>query len=262
MSDALTPHARHLITHAEHPVAAPLAEASVDAVLAHALGRGRAAPRLLDLGCGQAAWPLRALAGRPDATAVGVDLNAGALEWARTEADRRGVGERLELVAADAGAYGGEEAGFDAVLCVGSTHAFGGLEETLAAAGRQVAPGGTLVAGEGFWEREPTPAALGGLGAVPSDFADLAGTVDRCLAAGWTPVHGHVSSAEEWDAYEWAWTGSLASWALDHPDHPAAAEAAAEAAEHRTRWLGGYRGVLGFVTLVLRAWGPQLRTGG
>jgi hypothetical protein len=73
-------------------------------------------------------------------------------------------------------------------------------------------------------------------------------------ADGWTPVYGHVSTIEEWDDYEFSWTGSLARWALDHPDDPDAKQALEASAEHRDMWLG-YRGVLGFVTLVLRRTG-------
>ncbi len=109
------------------------------------------------------------------------------------------------------------------------------------------------VVGDGFWEREPSPQALAGLGGATADeFADLVTTVDQVIADGWTPVHGHISSQPEWDDYEWSWTGSLAAWALDNPGHPDSAAAAAAAAEHRAGWLGGYRGTLGFVTLVLR----------
>jgi hypothetical protein len=65
-------------------------------------------------------------------------------------------------------------------------------------------------------------------------------------------VHGHVSSLEEWDEYEWSWTGSLADWALEPGRDPGDRAEALEAARaHRDAWLGGYRGVLGFATLVL-----------
>jgi len=83
-------------------------------------------------------------------------------------------------------------------------------------------------------------------------FDDLAGTVDQVVAAGWTPVTGHVSTRRELDDYEWSWTGSLTEWALDNPGHPDAAAALTLAREHRDGWLRGYREVLGFVTLVLR----------
>ncbi len=61
----------------------------------------------------------------------------------------------------------------------------------------------------------------------------------------------HVSSSEEWDDYEWSWTGTLGAWAMDHPDDPDAADAVELARTHHKAWLHGYRGVLGFVCLVL-----------
>ncbi|MDT0347245.1 SAM-dependent methyltransferase [Streptomyces litchfieldiae] len=254
-------YARHLITHAGHPIAGPLTEAALADVLDAALAHRPDAGRLLDLGCGQAVWPLRALTARPGARAVGVDVNGAALAWAAEEAARLGVADRLELREASATGLTWDEP-FDAVLCVGATHAFGGLLPTLAAARAPLAPGGCVVVGEGFWERDPDPAALAALEAAREDYGDLATTVERVVAAGWEPVYGHVSTPGEWDDYEWRWTGNLARWALDHPDHPDAAAAAETAAAHRAGWLRGYRGVLGFVTLVLRATCPPVRTGG
>jgi len=87
---------------------------------------------------------------------------------------------------------------------------------------------------------------------TPEGFTDLAGLVDVSERGGWTPVYAHVSDAAEWDNYEWSWIGSLTEWALDNPGHPDAAEALSLAREHRDQWLRGYRGVLGFATLVLR----------
>lgn len=85
------------------------------------------------------------------------------------------------------------------------------------------------------------------------DFTDLATTVDRVVADGWVPVYGHVSTRHELDAYEWDWTGTLASWALDHPDDPDSPHALAAAATHREEWLRVYRESFGFVCLVLRS---------
>ena len=69
--------------------------------------------------------------------------------------------------------------------------------------------------------------------------------------AGFATVYGHTSTLGVRDGYEWSWTGSLTRWALAHPgpDGDAAMKAARE---HRGMWLNGYRGVLGFVTLLLQ----------
>ncbi|MDH6579442.1 class I SAM-dependent methyltransferase [Kitasatospora sp. MAP5-34] len=238
------------IAHSAHPVAAPLSDETVRRLIDRAVGAGTG--RVLDLGCGEAPWLLRALAAHPQLRAVGVDDDAEALGLAQHGAESLGVSRRLGLHHQDAREFSLPEP-FDVVLCVGATHAFGGLLPTLAAIRRHLAPGGVAVVGDGFWERQPSLEALAGLGgAAAGEFTDLASTVQRAVVNGWTPVHGHVSSLSEWDDYEWSWTGSLAEWALDNPAHPDSAEAATIAAEHRAGWLGGYRGTLGFVTLLLR----------
>ncbi|MEJ5913678.1 hypothetical protein [Pseudokineococcus sp. 1T1Z-3] len=71
-------------------------------------------------------------------------------------------------------------------------------------------------------------------------------------AASFEPGFGHVSTQAEWDDYEWSWTGSLVDWALhEAPTDDDRQQALSTAREHRRQWLGGYRGVLGFATVVL-----------
>lgn len=234
------------IAHRWHPVAAPVSDASVQRLLTR-LGP---VERVLDLGCGFGEWLLGALSAAPEATGAGVDTSRPALDEARRRAAERGLGARVTFEEADAATYAGS--GFDAVLCIGATHAFGGLAGTLDAVRSHLRPGGRVLLGEGFWDGEPTQQAMSALGAEPGELSDLVGLVEAARAAGYEPGYGHVSSAEEWDDYEWSWTGTLSRWALDHPDDPDSTHASQAAAEHRAQWLDGYRGTLGFVTLLLR----------
>ncbi|SFJ17405.1 Methyltransferase domain-containing protein [Amycolatopsis regifaucium] len=210
-------------------------------------GLGDEARHVLDLGCGSGEWLVRALVTYPRLRAVGVDVSESALTRARHTAQILGVADRLDLHQADAADFTSTQL-FDLVLSVGAAHAFGGLLATLAAAREHLAPGGRVLAGDGFWERDPSPDAVEMLG----DFTDLATTVDRVTVDGWIPVYGHVSTRHELDAYEWDWTGTLASWALDHPGDPDSSHALAAAATHREEWLRVYREAFGFVCLVLR----------
>ncbi|WP_154942974.1 SAM-dependent methyltransferase [Micromonospora palomenae] len=237
------------IAHSHHPIAAPISGVNVNRLLRRA--DRRPAARVLDLGCGEAAWAMQALALHPDGHADGVDVSPYALERAAAAAAEQGLTDRLTLHERDARTYV-PDGDYDLVLCVGSTHVFDGFAGTLRTAGRHVNSDGILLIGEGFWEAPPTPAALAALDAKPEDFPDLAGLVDVAEGAGWTPVYAHVSDAAEWDDYEWSWVGSLTEWALDNPGHPDAAEALTVAQEHRDQWLRGYRNLLGFATLVLR----------
>ncbi|MFF1922571.1 SAM-dependent methyltransferase [Streptomyces sp. NPDC058221] len=233
------------IAHTHHPIKSPLDDDSVRQLLDHGLPRGD--ERVLDLGCGTGEWLIRALSARPHLRAEGVDISEIALADARARATELGVEGRLALHSTPAGDFVSPHT-FDLVLSFGAAHAFGGLLPTLAAAREHLAPGGRVLVGDGFWEREPSQEAIEMLG----DFADLATTVDRVVADGWTPVHGHVSTRQELDHYEWSCWGTLADWALDHSADPDGPEALALSATRRSEWLRGYRDTWGFVSLVLR----------
>jgi SAM-dependent methyltransferase len=202
-----------------------------------------------DWQCGFGEWLFAALEAAPDTTGVGVDTSGPALDEARTRAERRGLAARVTFELADAAGWAGE--GFDAVLCVGATHAFGGLAETLEAVRRHLRPGGRVLLGEGFWDGAPSQTALDALGAVPGDLPGIGGLVREAEGAGFIPGYGHLSSAEEWDAYEWSWTGALTEWALTEAPDGDRNAALDLAREHRRQWLEGYRGHLGFATVVL-----------
>ncbi|WP_434587405.1 SAM-dependent methyltransferase [Streptomyces sp. A5-4] len=233
------------LSHAGHPINSPLDDESVERLLHRTLDRGD--ERVLDLGCGEAAWLLRALAAHPTVTAEGVDNSAQYLAKAQKEAAELGVEQRLALHQQDAAEFVSPRP-FDAVLSIGATHAFGGLLPTLDAAQKHLAPGGRVLVGDAYWEREPTVAAREMLG----EYEDLATTVDRVVGHGWTPVFGHISTRQELDHFEWCWTGSLAAWALNHPEDPDSAEILTVASDHRSQWLHTYRDSFGFFTLVLR----------
>jgi SAM-dependent methyltransferase len=243
------------VAHRWHPVAAPVSDRTVARLLEH-LHLG-ADSSVLDLGCGPGEWLQRALTATTGAQGVGVDTSGPALEAARAATARRGLADRLTVQHADASTWTGsrdeEGAGsFDAVLCVGVGHVFGGPAATLDAARRHLSPGGRVLLGEGFWEGVPDRATLEALDATPDEQPSLPELVDTAAAAGFEPGWGHVSSAGEWDDYEWSWTGALAQWALTEARGPEAAEALELARSHRRGWLGGYRGRLGFLTVVLQ----------
>ncbi|WP_283139145.1 SAM-dependent methyltransferase [Rhizohabitans arisaemae] len=236
------------LAHRDHPIAAPVSGAQVTRLLRRA--RLPEGARILDLGCGEASWTLRALALYEDATADGVDISADALNTAEGHAEIQGVWERIRLHKRSAEDFPVAER-YDLVVCVGATHAFGGLRPTVERVRRYLRPNGLALIGEGFWEREPTPEALTRLGTEPSEYLDLAGTVAVAESAGFDTVYAYTSDLSEWDDYEWSWTGTLLRWANENPG-PDAETARAAALEHRAMWLHGYRGILGFVTLLLQ----------
>jgi SAM-dependent methyltransferase len=237
------------LAHTDHPIAAPVALPMVRRLLARL--DPPASGRVVDLGCGAGGWLLELLEARPDLTAVGVDTNLHPDSEIR--AAERGVGDRLTWVETDAATWAGTDLSpQDAVICVGSSHAFGGLHGTLDALRRHLRPGGRALLGDAVWERAPSTAAQQALGARPGDFPTLAQLVDTFGEHGFEVGYAHVSSAEEWDDYEWSWTGSLVARALGDDRSADDREQLLRAARtHRREWVEGYRGELGFVTAVL-----------
>src|SRR6476646_6821793 len=78
---------------------------------------------VLDLGCGWGELLLRILAAHPATTGTGVDTEKEALDRGVIAASRRGLHERVEFVQAAAEAFVDIA---DIVVCVASSHAFGG----------------------------------------------------------------------------------------------------------------------------------------
>lgn len=237
------------IAHTDHPIAAPVSTSVVRRLLSRL--DPAASGRVVDLGCGTGAWLFELLESRPDLTAVGVDT---ALHPDRdSRARQHGVADRVTWVEGDAATWTAADGALeDAILCIGASHAFGGLDGALDAIRRHLRPGGRALLGDTTWEHRPSDAAQAALDAGPEDFPTLARLVSTIEEHGFEVGYAHISSAEEWDDYEWSWTGSLVAWAQRYaPNDADREEALAAARGHRRSWLEGYRGQLGFVTAVL-----------
>jgi trans-aconitate methyltransferase len=193
---------------------------------------------IVDLGCGWAEFLLRILVAEPDARGIGVDRDAGLIARARSNAQARGVSDRLHLECADVTEWSGAA---DIAVVVGATHAWGGTRATLHAVRSVLRPGGRVLIGEGIWEQPPTPSALAALDAQPDDFTDLAGLVALCRDSGYEVLGVATANQDEWDAFE---AGFVAG-------REKAGENRAEIDKHRDGYLNGYRGILGFAYLTL-----------
>jgi SAM-dependent methyltransferase len=215
--------------------------------------------RVLDLGCGWGELLLRLLATRPGATGIGVDTSARAVDRGIAAARARGLADRVAFEISDAAATTHRPA--DVVLCVGSSHAWGGTPEALGALRALIRPGGTVLFGEAFWEREPTEVELAGLGARREEYGSLADLVELAMGFGFRPLEVAVANQDEWDSFESRWCAGLERWLLDHPDSADADQVGEVVDRHRSGWLRGYRGVLGFAYLTLAVSRAGLITG-
>jgi hypothetical protein len=165
-----------------------------------------------------------------------------ATAWAAAE---RGLAGRVSFV--EASAVGWSEPA-DRVLCIGATHAWGGSQAALAALTEQVNPGGLLLFGDGFWEREPSQAAVEIFGEEVVPLGDL---VRLAHSAGWRVLHMSQADQLEWDDFETTWRLGRHRWLTEHPDAPESTKLREDLEQGLLTYLDVYRGVLGYCYLIL-----------
>jgi SAM-dependent methyltransferase len=227
---------------------APLSDVRADAIAA-ALAR-RAPATVLDIGCGWAELLLRVLSAAPEARGSGIDSDERLIARGRANAAARGLSDRVDLVAGDAAAAADPA---DVILNIGAEHVYGDQQAALGRLASLVRPGGVVLFGSGFWQRSPTVAQAAALGATPDDQRDLAGLVELAIGAGLRPLEIQTANEDEWNAFESGYLADWEKWLAGNADDPAAPARRADADRHRTGWLRGYRGVLGFAYLTLAA---------
>lgn len=203
---------------------------------------------LLDLGCGWGELLLRAVAAAddPTVTGVGVDNDAPDLSRGRRAAADRELGDRVAFV--EASAVDWSEAA-DRVLCIGAAHAWGGTKAALDALVQAVNPGGLLLFGDGFWEREPSETAVEIFGPEVVSLRDL---VQLAHSAGWRVLHLSQADQLEWDDFEATWRLGRHQWLAAHPDADGATKLSEELEQGMLDYLDVYRRVLGYCYLILR----------
>ncbi|BCJ32732.1 SAM-dependent methyltransferase [Actinocatenispora thailandica] len=233
----------------------PLSETRADRMVSR-LSEGDPAT-VLDLGCGWGELMLRVLDAVPGATGVGIDRNAEDLDRGRHNATVRGLADRVEFVEESGHRTTREPA--DLVLCLNASHAVSDATpprqtaDALHQLRRLVTPGGRVLFGEGFWDRNPTPDELAAMwpDAHLDEQHDLATLVDVAAAAGFRPCWIETANTDEWDEFESGYLSDVDEWLAERPDHPLAAKTRTRVDAHRASWLRGYRNVLNIAYLTL-----------
>ncbi len=260
------------IAHRRHLLLNPLSDAAVDRTL-DSLEVG-AGDRVLDVGCGPAEMLIR-LIERRGVSAVGVDPNPHFIEEARRRATVRGVMDRLELRHREFSESEGEQ--FDAALCIGATHAFGGYRGTLRALARIVRPGGVIAVGHGYWMREPDREYLAALEAIPTGreipdvladpgieatLAEIRNEMESHAAngatvgeEGLTLLGSEVASEADWHGYEDLYARGIEDWVRDHPQDPDTAAMARRIDRWREAVARWGRNTMGFAVYRVRIGG-------
>ena len=183
--------------------------------------------RVLDLGCGSGGSTL-VLADETAAWVTAVDIHPPFLATLRAEAEKRGVGERLETVAGDMGDVAGLGSNFDLVWAEGSAYSIG-FENALRTWLRLLRPGGCLVVTELVWfTGEPAEEARAFFGNEYPDMRDEAARTALARELGFEVLGTFRLPREDWIAYYDGVEPQLLDGIARHGDHAVYAAARRE----------------------------------
>jgi ubiquinone/menaquinone biosynthesis C-methylase UbiE len=178
--------------------------------------------KVIDIGSGKCELLIR-LVENYHVSATAIDLYEGAIDEAKKRARGRIPENSIEFVVEDASSAleRCNEDEYDVGICIGSTHALGGLESTLRMLKRVVKENGHILIGEGYWKQPPSPEYLEALGgADESELTTHAENIKTAEQLGLIPLWSYVSSEDDWDEYEWLYSKSVEDYCQSHIDDP------------------------------------------
>ncbi|MDF2679758.1 MAG: methyltransferase [Brevibacillus sp.] len=208
------------IAHRDHVFYNPISEEKMNQVLGHIPLQPN--DPVVDIGAGTCELLIR-LAESRKIKGTAIELYEGAIESAKQRAQGRIPADQIEFITADAqvavDAY--EEPRFSLGICIGSTHALGGLIPTLKALQKCVKKDGYILIGEGYWKQRPSQEYLEALGgAEESELQSHYENVRSAEELGLITLWSSITSEEDWDQYEWLYSMSVENYCHENPQDP------------------------------------------
>ncbi len=208
---------------------------------------------VLDVGAGTCELLIRLIEHQVRGTAI--ELCDGSIEVAKERANGRVAQDRITFINEDAGVAVEcfEPGQFDVGICIGSTHALGGLEQTLRALKRIVKKDGFILIGEGYWKQRPHADYLEALGGAEE--SELQSHYENVMTGenmGLITLWSYVASEEDWDEYEWLYSMSVENYCHEHPDDPDHDAMLTRIRSWRQTYLKWGRDTLGFGLYLFR----------
>lgn len=208
------------IAHRNHAFSHPISEQKIRKMIQ--IVSPKPQDKVIDIGAGKCELLIR-LVENYKITATAIELYDGAIEEAKRRASSRIPEGSIEFIVDDANAAVErcEQAGYDLGICIGSTHALGGFENTIQTLKRLVKKNGYILIGEGYWKQTPRAEYLEALGgADESECKSHADTVNAGAELGLIPLWSYVANEDDWDDYEWLYSLSVENYCLENPEDP------------------------------------------
>lgn len=232
------------IAHQDHSLCSPLSLDHLAQIIP--LLDLKPGTRVLDIGCSKAELLIQ-MAERCQIVGTGIDISEAFIQAAREAIDTRAPGADITLLQQDITDYDlAASDPFDVVICIGSTHLYGGYVPTLKALKEAVNPGGILVVGDLYWRKKPEPPYLDALKLPEDAFTAFAEYPYLGADEGFIPIYSTSASEADWDHYEWLTYRAIEHYARENPDDDDSPIMLERIHEARDRYLKWGRYTMGF----------------
>lgn len=154
---------------------------------------------VLEIGCGPGTFSIE-LAKATCAAITALDINPDFVARARTSSASQQLLGRIDFQERSATDLCAEK--FEAVVCIGSSQAFGNTTQALHKCVSFVQRGGCVLFGDLVWRRNPDSEFLGLLGSAVSDFWFASDASEIFRQANLALFHEETASPEAWRQYE------------------------------------------------------------
>lgn len=240
------------IAHRDHAFSNPINEAKMMKMIDMVSLKPQ--DKVIDIGAGKSELLIR-LVEQYQISGTAIEMYDRAIEQATISASNRIPEGSIEFIVDDAkvAVEDCEQEGFDLGICIGSTHALGGLESTLQNMKHLVKKNGHILIGEGYWKQRPSADYLQALGgAEGSELKTHAENVKMGEELGFIPLWSYVANEDDWDDYEWLYSSSIENYCHEHPDDPNRDAMLARIRAWRSTYLQWGRDTLGFGLYLFR----------
>jgi ubiquinone/menaquinone biosynthesis C-methylase UbiE len=240
------------IAHRNHAFSNPINEAKIMKMIDMVLLKSE--DKVIDIGAGKCELLIR-LVEKYNISGTAIELYGGAIEEAKKNAGGRIPEGSIEFIIDDANVAieKFEHDEFDLGICIGSTHALGGLDTTLKKMRRLVNKSGYILIGEGYWKQRPSHDYLQALGGAKE--ADLKYHDENVRVAeelGLVPLWSYVANEDDWDEYEWLYSSSIENYCHENPNDPDCIVMLERIRAWRRTYLQWGRDTLGFGLYLFR----------
>ena len=158
---------------------------------------------ILEVGCGEGAL-LEYIAERYRCGGVALDIDKKATVKARERLNR--LNSTIEVVDKAFDEYTFAQDTFSHAICIGSSHAFGGVGEAVEAMFRalskKIQEGRYLLVGVGYWKQEPPAEYLEKTGLQAEELRSLPELIELASSHGLEAVSMVRASEQDWDLFE------------------------------------------------------------